>query len=91
MTSRDHFFYATSRYSLVMLMVPPLCGSLMSYTRFFVTSVFPLLWPITARSHHENEEGFLVVSPQVLAAVAVVCLSVQCDLIWRFVQMEWSG
>jgi len=77
-------------YCFVTLMVPPLCGSLMSYSRFFVTSAFPLLWPI-ADSADPDSNRKLVVSSHFLAAAAAAGFATQASLMWRFLQMEWGG
>mmetsp|Transcript_77182 Transcript_77182/g.221821 ORF Transcript_77182/g.221821 Transcript_77182/m.221821 type:complete len:603 (-) Transcript_77182:1660-3468(-) len=89
-------------FSLVTLLVPPLCGSMMSYVRFFVTSAYPLLWPFAVwrEEPHGQEhkgsaggkEGGVVLIPNRLFTPVVVGLcSVQVALIWRFCTMEWAG
>ena len=89
-------------FSLVTLLVPPLCGSMMSYVRFFVTSAYPLIWPIAVRreetrsqEHKGNVAGkegrAVLISHRLFAATVVGLCSVQVSLIWRFCTMQWAG
>lgn len=65
-------------FSFVNLMAPPLAGSLMSYSRFFATGAFPLMWAFRENSCF-------------LALFLCVGVIGQVWLLWRFLCMEWAG
>ena len=75
-------------FSLVNLLVPPFCGSLMSFTRFFITGAFPLLWACGGVPRKRNNHA---ASCLLQVGVFCGCIVAQAALIWRFLVMEWAG
>jgi hypothetical protein len=84
-------------YSFFSVMIPPMSGSFMSFTRFALTGAYPLLWPfvesLAARGSGGTEasDKTIAVTPAILNFLYVVGVSVQCSLVLRFLKLEWAG
>ena len=66
--------------ALVLALVPPLSGSMMSYVRFAAIAGFPLAW-----------SAFDVAPRWALGAAAAAALALQADLVTRFALGGWAG